>query len=135
VDGEALATLVLNKLRGVLQLPGGEGPRLRRPAQGHAPGHRHPHRRQVITEELGRKLDSVQIADLGRADKVVATKEETTIVGGKGLRGADQGPHQPDQGRDRDHHLDYDKEKLQERLAKLAGGVAIIRVGAGPRWS
>jgi chaperonin GroEL len=66
VDGEALATLVLNKLRGVFNVPGHQGPWLWRPPQGHAAGHRHPDRRQVITEEMGRKLETTQMADLGR---------------------------------------------------------------------
>jgi chaperonin GroEL len=84
---------------------------------------------QVITEELGRKLDSVMLEDLGRAAKIVSTKDDTTIVGGAG-DGGHQGPHRPDPRRDRRSTSDYDREKLQERLAKLAGGVAIIRVGA-----
>ncbi len=101
VDGEALATLVLNKLRGVfnalaVKAPG-FGDRRKAMLQDIAvlTGG------QVITEEMGRKLETVQIADLGRCDRVVSTKEDTTIIGGAGEETADQGPHRPDQGRDR----------------------------------
>ncbi len=130
VDGEALATLVLNKLRGTINALAvkapGFGDRRKAMLQDIAvlTGG------QVITEEMGRKLDSVQISDLGRAAKVVSTKDDTTIVDGQG---------EPDQIKARTEQIrveidrstsDYDREKLQERLAKLAGGVAIIRVGA-----
>jgi chaperonin GroEL len=91
---------------------------------------------QVITEEMGRKLETAQISDLGRAGKVMATKDDTTIIGGAGEAiSRDPGPHRADQGRDRRSTSDYDREKLQERLAKLAGGVAIIRVGAATETS
>jgi len=131
VDGEALATLVLNKLRGVLNCLAvkapGFGDRRKAMLQDIAilTGG------QVITEEMGRKLDSVQISDLGRADKVVATKEETTIVGGKGDDEQIKGRINQIKSEIEITTSDYDREKLQERLAKLAGGVAIIRVGAG----
>ncbi|NLF66741.1 MAG: chaperonin GroEL [Chloroflexi bacterium] len=130
VDGEALATLVLNKLRGTINALAvkapGFGDRRKAMLQDIAvlTGG------QVITEEMGRKLETVQISDLGRAAKVVATKDDTTIVDGAG---------DPDQIKARVEQIkveierstsDYDREKLQERLAKLAGGVAIIRVGA-----
>jgi chaperonin GroEL len=130
VEGEALATLVLNRLRGTISALAvkapGFGDRRKAMLQDIAvvTGG------QVITEEMGRKLESVQIADLGRAAKVVADKDDTTIVSGQG---------DPKQIKARTEQIkieierstsDYDKEKLQERLAKLAGGVAIIRVGA-----
>ena len=130
IDGEALATLVLNKLRGMLNVVGikapGFGDRRKAMLQDIAilTGG------QVISEETGRKLESVTISDLGRAEKVVVTKDDTTIVGGTG--DTDQIKGRIDQIRveiDKSTS-DYDKEKLQERLAKLSGGVAIIRVGA-----
>jgi chaperonin GroEL len=84
----------------------------------------------VITEEEGRKLDSVTIADLGRADKVVSSKDETTVVGGRGDASEIKGRMEQIKVEISKSTSDYDREKLQERLAKLAGGVAIIRVGA-----
>ncbi len=130
IDGEALATLVLNKLRGMLNALAikapGFGDRRKAMLQDIAvlTGG------QVITEEMGRKMESVQIADLGHADKIISTKDDTTIVGGSGEE--DQIKARVEQVKveiDRSTS-DYDREKLQERLAKLAGGVAIIRVGA-----
>ncbi len=131
VDGEALATLVLNKLRGMINALAvkapGFGDRRKAMLQDIAilTGG------QVITEEMGRKLETATIADLGRADKVVATKEDTTIVGGKGDEREIKGRIEQIKAEIEKSTSDYDKEKLQERLAKLAGGVAIIRVGAG----
>jgi chaperonin GroEL len=131
VDGEALATLVLNKLRGVLNVLAVKAPGF---------GDRRKAMLQdiailtggtVISEELGRKLESVTIQDLGRADKVVATKDDTTIVGGKGDPEQIKGRIEQIRAEIENTTSDYDREKLQERLAKLAGGVAIIRVGAG----
>jgi len=130
IDGEALATLVLNKLRGMINALAikapGFGDRRKAMLQDIAilTGG------QVITEEMGRKLDSVQISDLGRAAKVVSTKDETTIVDGQGeetqiAARVEQIKVEIDRSTS-----DYDREKLQERLAKLAGGVAVIRVGA-----
>ncbi len=130
VEGEALATLVLNKLRGVLNVVAvkapGFGERRKRMLEDIAilTGG------QVISEELGRKLESVRIDDLGRADKVVVTKDDTTIVGGKGDEKAIKGRIEQIRAEIERATSDYDREKLQERLAKLAGGVAIIRVGA-----
>ncbi|GAF98873.1 unnamed protein product, partial [marine sediment metagenome] len=86
---------------------------------------------QVITEEMGRKLETVQIGDLGQARKVVATKDDTTVIEGKGLDKDIKGRIEQIKAEMEKSTSDYDKEKLQERLAKLAGGVAIIRVGAG----
>ena len=130
VDGEALATLVLNKLRGMvnalaIKAPG-FGDRRKAMLQDIAilTGG------QVITEELGRKLESVKLEDLGRCDKIVSTKDETTIVGGAGSAQAIKGRIEQIRAEIEASTSDYDREKLQERLAKLAGGVAIIRVGA-----
>ena len=130
VDGEALATLVVNKLRGLLNALAikapGFGDRRKAMLQDIAvlTGGR------VITEEEGRKLDSAMLTDLGRADKVIATKDETTIVGGRGDDAQIRGRVEQIKIEMEHSTSDYDREKLQERLAKLAGGVAIIRVGA-----
>jgi chaperonin GroEL len=133
VDGEALATLVLNKLRGVfnalaIKAPG-FGDRRKAMLQDIAvlTGG------QVITEEMGRKLETTQLADLGRAVKVISTKEDTTIVGveDEAISKEILGRINQIKAEMEASTSDYDKEKLQERLAKLSGGVAIIRVGAG----
>jgi len=130
VDGEALATLVLNKLRGMLNCLAikapGFGDRRKAMLQDIAilTGG------SVITEEMGRKLETTQISDLGRARKVTSTKEETTIVEGSGDEKMIKGRVDQIKAEVEASTSDYDKEKLQERLAKLAGGVAVIRVGA-----
>jgi chaperonin GroEL len=130
IDGEALATLVLNKLRGTVNALAvkapGFGDRRKAMLQDIATltgG-------QVITEEMGRKLESVQITDLGRAAKVVATKDDTTVVDGAGEDVNIKARVEQIKVEIERSTSDYDREKLQERLAKLAGGVAIIRVGA-----
>lgn len=130
VDGEPLATLVVNKLRGTLS-----------PLAIKAPGFGDRRKEmlqdiavltggKVISEEVGRKLDSVTIEDLGRARKVVADKDDTTIVEGKGATGDIEARIKQIRSQIDITTSDYDKEKLQERLAKLAGGVAVIKVGA-----
>jgi len=130
IDGEALATLVLNKLRGMLNCLAVKAPGFgdRRKAMlrdiATLTGG------NVITEEEGRKLDSANIDDLGRADKVISTKDDTTIVGGQGDDSQIKGRMEQIKVEIDKSTSDYDREKLQERLAKLAGGVAIIRVGA-----
>ena len=130
VDGEALATLVLNKLRGTFNVLAVKAPGF---------GDRRKAMLQdiailtggtVISEETGRKLESVTLDDLGRCDKVVCTKEDTTIVGGTGTEAEITGRISQIKAEIDASTSDYDKEKLQERLAKLAGGVAIVRVGA-----
>jgi len=130
IDGEALATLVLNKLRGMLNVLAVKAPGF---------GDRRKAMLQdiatltggtVIAEETGRKLETVTLQDLGRAEKIVSDKENTTIVGGKGTKGAIEGRIKEIRAEIDKSTSDYDKEKLQERLAKLSGGVAIIRVGA-----
>ncbi len=130
IDGEALATLVLNKLRGMLNVLAvkapGFGDRRKAMLQDIAvlTGG------QVISEETGRKLETVVLSDLGRAEKVVADKDNTTIVGGKGDSKEIKGRIEQIRVEIEKTTSDYDREKLQERLAKLTGGVAIIRVGA-----
>jgi chaperonin GroEL len=130
VDGEALATLVLNKLRGMVNALAvkapGFGDRRKAMLQDIAvlTGG------QVITEEMGRKLDSVQLSDLGRAAKVVSSKDDTTVVDGAGEEAQISARVEQIKVEIDRSTSDYDREKLQERLAKLAGGVAIIRVGA-----
>src|SRR5512140_325134 len=130
IDGEALATLVLNKLRGMLNVLAIKAPGF---------GDRRKAMLQdiavltggtVISEETGRKLETATLADLGRAEKVVADKDNTTIVGGKGDSALIKGRIDTIRIEIDKSTSDYDKEKLQERLAKLSGGVAIIRVGA-----
>ncbi|MHB8777828.1 MAG: chaperonin GroEL [Anaerolineales bacterium] len=130
VDGEALATLILNKIRGMLNVLAikapGFGDRRKAMLQDIAvlTGG------QVISEETGRKLESATVQDLGRAEKIVSDKENTTIIGGKGKKGDIEGRIKEIRIEIDKSTSDYDKEKLQERLAKLSGGVAIIRVGA-----
>ena len=130
IDGEALATLVLNKLRGMLNVLAVKAPGF---------GDRRKAMLQdiaaltggtVISEETGRKLETVTVQDLGRAEKVSADKENTTLIGGKGKKGDIEGRIREIRVEIDKSTSDYDKEKLQERLAKLSGGVAIIRVGA-----
>jgi chaperonin GroEL len=131
VDGEALATLVVNKLRGIVNVLAVKAPGF---------GDRRKEMLRdlailsggtVISEELGRKLDSVELADLGQARRVVANKDNTTVVEGKGDPKAIEGRMTQIKAQIEETTSDYDREKLQERLAKLAGGVAIIKVGAG----
>ncbi len=130
VDGEALATLVVNKLRGTVQVLAAKAPGF---------GDRRKEMLRdlailtggtVISEEIGRKLDSVTIEDLGEARRVVATKDDTTIVDGAGAPEAVKARISQIRAQIEETTSDYDREKLQERLAKLAGGVAVIKVGA-----
>ena len=130
VDGEALATLVLNKLRGMLNVLAvkapGFGDRRKAMLQDLATltG------AQVISEETGRKLETTTVSDLGRAEKVVSDKDNTTVIGGHGEENGIKGRIDQIRTEIDKTTSDYDREKLQERLAKLSGGVAIIRVGA-----
>lgn len=130
IDGEALATLVLNKLRGMLNVVAVKAPGF---------GDRRKAMLQdiailtgatVISEETGRKLDTTEITDLGQAEKIVVTKDDTTVIGGRGESGQIKGRIEQIRIEIDKSTSDYDREKLQERLAKLSGGVAIIRVGA-----
>jgi chaperonin GroEL len=130
VDGEALAMLVVNKMRGILNALAvkapGFGDRRKEMLRDMAvlTGG------QVISEELGKKLDQTQPSDLGRARRVVANKDNTTIVEGHGDAKEIEGRTQQIRAQIEETTSDYDREKLQERLAKLSGGVAVIRVGA-----
>jgi chaperonin GroEL len=130
VDGEALATLVVNKLQGRLQVLAVKAPGF---------GDRRKEMLRdiailtggtVISEEIGRKLDSVTFEDLGKARRVVATKDDTTIVDGEGSAEQIKARMTQIKAQIEETTSDYDREKLQERLAKLAGGVAVIKVGA-----
>src|SRR6267143_1138537 len=129
VEGEALATLVVNKLRGTLNVCAVKAPGFgdRRKAMlediAIVTGGR------VIAEDLGLKLENVQIEDLGRAKRIVVDKDSTTIVEGAGKREAIEGRVKQLRAQIEETTSDYDREKLQERLAKLAGGVAVINVG------
>ena len=130
VEGEALATLVVNRLRGTLQVCAvkapGFGDRRKAMLQDIAilTGGK------AITEDLGIKLESIQLADLGRAKKVVVDKDNTTLVEGGGKSSEIEGRVKQIRAQIEDTTSDYDREKLQERLAKLVGGVAVIKVGA-----
>jgi chaperonin GroEL len=130
VDGEALATLVVNKLRGILSCAAAKAP---------AYGDR---RREIlediaaltggrlISEDLGMKLENIGLEHLGRARRAVLTRDHTTVIGGQGDPDAIAGRKEQIRARIEKSTSDYDREKLEERLAKLAGGVAVIRVGA-----
>jgi chaperonin GroEL len=130
VEGEALATLVVNQLRGTFKA-----------AAVKAPGFGDRRKEmlkdmailtggQVVTDELGIKLENVSLSDLGRAERVKITKDFTTIVGGRGNKKDITGRTEQIRKQIAETTSDYDREKLQERLAKLAGGVAVIKVGA-----
>ncbi len=130
IDGEALATLVVNKLRGTINALAIKAPGF---------GDRRKAMLQdlailtggtVISEEIGRKLDSASVEDLGRARRVVANKDETTIIEGRGDEGAIKGRVDQIRAQIETTTSDFDREKLQERLAKLAGGVAVLKIGA-----
>ncbi len=130
VEGEALATLVVNKLRGTLKCAAAKAPGFgdRRKAMledmAILTGGR------LIAEEIGAKLESLTLADLGSCTRIVIDKDNTTIIGGAGKKQAIQGRIKQIKNQTEETTSDYDREKLQERLAKLAGGVAVIRVGA-----
>ena len=130
IEGEALATLVVNKLRGTLQ-----GAAVKAPGFGD--------RRKAmlediailtngkaVTEDLGLKLENIRVEDLGKAKKVTIDKDNTTLIEGEGTQGAIEGRVKQIRAQIEETTSDYDREKLQERLAKLVGGVAVIKVGA-----
>jgi chaperonin GroEL len=130
VDGEALATLVVNKLKGTISVVAVKAPGF---------GDRRKEMLRdiailtggtVISEEIGRKLDSVTFEDLGSARRVVVTKDDSTLIDGAGSADQIKARMQQIKAQIEETTSDYDKEKLQERLAKLAGGVAVIKVGA-----
>jgi chaperonin GroEL len=130
VEGEALATLVVNKLRGTLKCAAVKAPGFgdRRKAMlediGILTGGK------VIAEELGIKLDSVTLKDLGRAKRLIVDKDDTTIIDGAGSKDALEGRVKQLRAQIEETTSDYDREKLQERLAKMVGGVAVVKVGA-----
>ncbi len=130
VDGEALATLVVNKLRGTLNVLALKAPGFGDRRKAMLEDVATLTGGKVISEEVGRKLDSATIQDLGRARKVVANKDETTVVEGRGSEEAIKGRIAQIRTQIGETTSDFDREKLQERLAKLAGGVAVIKVGA-----
>jgi len=129
VEGEALATLVVNKLRGGLKVAAVKAPGFGDRRKAMLEDMAILTGGQVISEDLGIKLEGVTLEMLGRAKRVVITKEETTIIDGAGKKKEIEGRCSQIRAQTEDTTSDYDREKLQERLAKLAGGVAIIRVG------
>ena len=130
VEGEALATLVVNNIRGTLKTVAIKSPGFGERRKSMMEDISILTSGKFISEDLGIKLENVDIADLGRAKKVVVTKEDTTIVEGQGTRDAITGRISLIKKQIEESDSDYDREKLQERLAKLAGGVAVIKVGA-----
>ena len=129
-DGEALATLVVNKLRGTINVLVVKAPSFGDRRKAMLEDIAILTGGSFITEEMGRRLEQVQVADLGRARRVVATKDDTTIIEGHGSDEAIQDRIKQIKAQVEDTASDFDREKLQERLAKLAGGVAVIKVGA-----
>ena len=130
VDGEALATLVVNKLRGTINVLAVKAPGFGDRRKAMLEDIATLTGGKVISEEIGRKLDSTTVQDLGRARRIVSNKDNTTIVEGHGDDKAIQARIKQLKAQIDETTSDYDREKLQERLAKLAGGVAVIRVGA-----
>lgn len=130
IDGEALATLVVNKIRGTFNALAVKAPDLVTEEKAMLEDIAALTGATMISQDMGRKLDSVTVEDLGRAERVFATKDETTIVGGTGNEVAIKERVQQIESQIKNTTSDYDKEKLQERLAKLTGGVAVIKVGA-----
>ena len=130
IDGDALATLVVNKLRGTIKVCPVKAPAFGDRRKGILEDLAILTGARVITEELGIKLENVQLSDLGSAKRVIVDKDNTTIVEGAGDRKAIQGRVATIRKQIEETTSDYDREKLQERLAKLAGGVAVVKVGA-----
>jgi chaperonin GroEL len=130
IEGEALATLVVNKLRGTLNVLAVKAPGFGDRRKAMLEDMAILSGGKVISEEVGRKLDSVTVEDLGRARRVVADKDKTTIIEGKGSEEAIRGRIKQIKAQIEETTSDFDREKLQERQAKLVGGVAVIKVGA-----
>jgi chaperonin GroEL len=130
VDGEALATLVVNKLRGTLNVAAVKAPGFGDRRKAMLEDIATLTGGKTISEDLGIKLESVQLTDLGRAKKITVDKDNTTIVEGGGKQADIEGRVKTIRAQIEDTSSDYDREKLQERLAKLVGGVAVIKVGA-----
>src|SRR5229473_2528761 len=129
VEGEALATLVVNKLRGTLHVCAVKAPGFGDRRKAMLDDIAILTGGKSITEDLGIKLENVQLSDLGQAKKITIDKDNTTIVAGAGKSSAIEGRIKQLRAEIEETTSDYDKEKLQERLAKLVGGVAIIKVG------
>jgi chaperonin GroEL len=130
VDGEALATLVVNKLRGTLQVAAVKAPGFGDRRKAMLEDIAVLTGGQVVSEDLGTKLENLTVADLGKAKRINIDKDNTTIVDGAGSRSAIEGRVKQIRAQIEETTSDYDQEKLQERLAKLIGGVAVINVGA-----
>ena len=130
IDGEALATLVVNKLRGTLAVLAVKAPGFGDRRKAMLEDIAILTGGQVISEEMGKKLDSATLDDFGQARRVTATKDETTIVEGKGSEDAIQARINQIKTQIEETTSEFDREKLQERMAKLSGGVAVIKVGA-----
>ncbi|MBF6570713.1 MAG: chaperonin GroEL [Candidatus Binataceae bacterium] len=130
IEGEALATLVVNKIRGTLTCVAVKAPGFGDRRKAMLEDIAFLTGGKVIAEELGIKLESVTLQDLGRAKRIVSDKDNTTIIDGAGKRGDIEGRIKQIRAQIEETTSDYDREKLQERLAKLVGGVAVIRVGA-----
>src|SRR5690606_29990707 len=129
-EGEALATLVVNKIRGTFQSVAVKAPGFGERRKAMLADMAILTGGQVISEEVGLKLESVGLDLLGQADKVIVTKDETTIVNGHGSKDDINGRIAQIKAEIENTDSDYDREKLQERLAKLSGGVAVLKVGA-----
>src|SRR5512139_1350702 len=129
-EGEALATLIVNQIRGVLRCVAVKAPGFGDRRKAMLADMAALTGGELVSEELGLKLEDVQLGQLGRAKRVVSDKDATTIIGGAGDRKAIEGRMAQIRREIEKSTSDYDKEKLQERLAKLSGGVAVIRVGA-----
>jgi len=130
IEGEALATLVVNKLRGTLNVAAVKAPGFGDRRKAMLEDIATLTGGKAITEDLGLKLEGIQVEDLGKAKKITIDKDNTTIVEGDGTHKAIQGRVKQIRAQIEDTSSDYDREKLQERLAKLVGGVAVIKVGA-----
>ena len=130
IEGEALATLVVNKIRGTLHVAAVKAPGFGDRRKAMLEDIAILTGGKMISEDMGYKLENVKLEDLGRAKKITIDKDNTTIIDGAGQQEAINGRVKQIRQQVEDATSDYDKEKLQERLAKLAGGVAVIKVGA-----
>jgi chaperonin GroEL len=130
VDGEALATLVVNKLRGTLNVAAVKAPGFGDRRKAMLEDIAILTGGQVVSEDLGIKMENLALSDLGKAKRISIDKDNTTIVDGAGARSALEGSVKQIRAQIEETSSDYDREKLQERLAKLIGGVAVINVGA-----
>ena len=133
LEGEALATLVVNKLRGTLKVAAVKAPGFGDRRKAMLEDLATLTNGKAITDDLGLRLENLKLEDLGRAKKVTIDKDNTTIIEGAGTKKAIEGRVKQLRAQIEDTTSDYDREKLQERLAKLVGGVAVIKVGAAPR--